>query len=270
MATAQSGPATTTAAAPVAAPAPAALAEPARDYVLGAGDLVRISVFQSPDLTLEARIGEGGTISYPLLGTLSLGGLTVPQAEDTIAAGLRDGQFVKAPQVSVLVLQVRGNQVSVLGFVNRPGRYPIDVNGMRLSELLALAGGVAPNGADTVTLSGTRDGQPLRLQVDLPSLFGGSAATADPVVRHGDVLFVDRMPMVYVYGEVQRPGALRLERGMTVMQGLAASGGLNQRGTVRGLRVHRRGSDGKVHEMEPRLDAALRDGDVVYVRESLF
>lgn len=250
-----------------------AWAEPAaapRDYVLGAGDMVRISVYQNPDLSLEARISEGGSISYPLLGNVALGGLTAQQAEEAIANGLRQGQFVRAPQVSLLVLQVRGNQVSVLGHVNRPGRYPIDVNGMRLSELLALAGGVAPSGADLVTLSGTRDGRPVREQIDVPALLGGQGASADPVLQHGDVLFVDRMPTVYVYGEVQRPGALRLERGMTLMQGLAAAGGLNQRGTVRGMRLHRRGSDGKVKEYEPTLDAALRDGDVVYVRESLF
>ncbi|WP_205854791.1 polysaccharide export protein EpsE, partial [Piscinibacter defluvii] len=254
---------------PAAAPPPAAAAAP-RDYVLGAGDVVRIGVYQNPDLSLEARISEGGSISYPLLGSVALGGLTAQQAEEAIATGLKQGRYVREPQVSLLVLQVRGNQVSVLGYVNRPGRYPIDVNGMRLSDLLALAGGIAPNGADLVTLTGTRNGQPLRETIDVPALLGGRGASADPVLQHGDVLFVDRMPTVYVYGEVQRPGALRLERGMTVMQGLAAAGGLNQRGTVRGMRLHRRGPDGKVKEYEPALDNTLRDGDVVYVRESLF
>lgn len=259
------------------APAPAAAAPPAApptivqpDYLLGAGDLVRINVFQNADLTLEARIGESGSISYPLLGTLQLGGLSVQQAERAIADGLRKGQFVRQPQVSILVTQVRGNQASVIGLVNRPGRYPIDVSGMRLSDLLALAGGVAPNGSDVINLSGTRDGKPLRMQVDVADLYNAANRAGDPVVQNGDLVYVDRMPLVYVYGEVQRPGAQRLERGMTVMQGLAASGGLNQRGTERGLRVHRRGTDGKVNILQPRMDEPLRDGDVVYVRESLF
>ena len=267
--------------APAAAVAPTAQGTPAAakpptppviqsDYVLGAGDVVRINVFQNPDLTLEARITEGGSISYPLLGSVQLGGRSVQQAEQAIAEGLRQGQFVRQPQVSILVMQVRGNQASVIGQVNRPGRYPIDVTGMRLSDLLALAGGISPTGSDLISLSGSRDGKPLRVQVDVADLFGAANTAADPIVQNGDVVYVDRMPLVYVYGEVQRPGAQRLERGMTVMQGLAASGGLNQRGTERGLRIHRRGPDGKVRILQPRMDEALHDGDVVYVRESLF
>ena len=76
--------------------------------------------------------------------------------------------------------------------------------------------------------------------------------------------------MVYIYGEVQRPGPMRLERDMTVMQALATGGGLNLRGTEKGLRVHRRDADGKLQVIEPKMDDLLRDGDVVYVRESLF
>ncbi|MBP6224168.1 MAG: polysaccharide biosynthesis/export family protein, partial [Rhizobacter sp.] len=91
----------------------------AAEYRLGAGDLVRVTVYQNPDLSLETRIGEAGNTSFPLLGSVKIGGLVVSAAERLIADGLRNGGFVKQPQVSVLVLQVRGNQVSVLGQVNR-------------------------------------------------------------------------------------------------------------------------------------------------------
>ena len=252
-----------------AQPAPAAN-DTQRDYVLGAGDVVRISVFQNPDLSLEARVSEGGSISYPLLGSVRLGGLSIQQAEMAIADGLRNGQFVKQPQVAILVTQVRSNQASVLGLVNRPGRYPIEVTGMRMSELVALAGGIAAGGSDLVSLTGTRNGAPMRVTIDLPSLFSASNSANDPVVLNGDVVFVDRMPMVYVYGEVQRPGALRLERGMTVLQGLASAGGLTQRGTEKGIRVHRKSADGKVQVLQPTMDDKVLDGDVLFVRESLF
>jgi polysaccharide export outer membrane protein len=245
-------------------------AETARDYMIGAGDIVRITVFQSPDLTLETRVAESGMISYPLLGTVRLGGLSVAQAEAEITRGLRDGNFLKQPQVSVLVVQVRGNQVSVLGLVNKPGRYPIDMVGMRLSELLALAGGVAPGGNDVVTVSGERNGKRFRAEIDLPGLYGRQPMGEDPVLGNGDVVFVDRAPSVYIYGEVQKPGALRLERDMNVMQALAAGGGVTLRGTARGLRVHRRASDGRVLVLEPKMTDVLQDGDVIYVRESLF
>lgn len=245
-------------------------AETARDYVLAAGDVVRITVYQSPDLTLEARVAESGTISFPLLGTVQLGGLSVAQAEAELTRGLREGNFLKQPQVTLLVMQVRGNQVSVLGLVNKPGRFPIDLVGMRLSELLALAGGVAPGGNDIVTLSGTRDGKPYRAEIDLPALYGRQPSGVDPVLSNGDVLFVGRAPTIYIYGEVQKPGALRLERDMNVMQALASGGGLTLRGTARGLKVHRRAGDGPVQVLEPAMTDRLQEGDVIYVRESLF
>ncbi|WP_425261329.1 polysaccharide export protein EpsE [Rubrivivax sp. RP6-9] len=257
------------AAAQPAAPAQA-VAVPAAEYRLGAGDVVRISVYQNPDLALETRVTEAGVVSYPLLGSIRLGGLSVTAAEQLIADGLRTGNFVKQPQVTLVVVQVRGNQASVLGQVNRPGRYPIEVTDLRLTDLLALAGGTANNGADRVVVTGTRNGQPMRLEVDLPALFGPGGSEQDLRIQHGDTVWVDRQPQVYIYGEVQRPGVLRLERGMTVMQALASGGGLTQRGTHKGLRVHRKAADGSVAVIEPTLDDRVQDGDVVFVRESLF
>lgn len=248
----------------------AQLSEAQRDYVLGPGDVVRVSVYQNQDLTLETRITESGAISYPLLGQVRLGGLSVPQAEKVIADGLKNGNFVRQPQVSILVTQVRGNQASVLGMVNRPGRYPIEQTGMRLSELLATAGGIAQGGSDQVVLSGIRDRKPLRVVIDVPLLFAESGGVNDPVIANGDTVYVERMPMVYIYGEVQRPGAMRLERDMTVLQGLASGGGLTQRGTEKGLRLHRRGADGKVQILQPGMNDLLQNGDVIYLRESLF
>lgn len=241
------------------------------EYRLGAGDVVRIVVYQNPDLTLETRVSETGLVSYPLLGSVRIGGLGVSAAEKLIADGLKNGNFVKQPQVTVSVLQVKGNQASVLGQVNRPGRYPIETTDMRLTDLLANAGGVATTGGDLVVLTGTRGGKPYRLEVDLPSVFTAEQSRAnDVLVQNGDVLWIDRAPMVYIYGEVQRPGAMRLERGMTLMQVLAAGGGLNQRGTERGIRVHRKVADGKVQVLQPSMDDGVKDGDVVYVKESLF
>jgi polysaccharide biosynthesis/export protein len=249
-----------------AAPARAAPAE----YRLGAGDVIRIVVFQNPDLQLETRVTESGFISYPLLGPIRLGGETIAGAERLIADGLRTGNFVRQPQVSVVLLQVRGNQVNALGQVNRPGRYPIETADMKLTDLLAIAGGTAPGGADTVVVTGTREGQPFRAEVDLPALFGPGGAARDIVLLNGDSVWVDRQPIVYIYGEVQRPGPMRLERGMTLLQVLATGGGLTPRGTEKGIRVHRRSAEGPLQVLELRSSDTLRDGDVVFVRESLF
>jgi polysaccharide biosynthesis/export protein len=251
--------------APAAASAPAAA-----EYRLGAGDALRVIVFQNPDLSLETRLPESGIVNYPLLGSIRLGGLTVNAAEKLIADGLRNGNFVRQPQVSIALLQVRGSQVSVLGHVNRPGRYPIELADMRLSDMLATAGGAAIGGADQLVLVGQRDGKPFRLEVDLPTLFTPAGRDKDVLVMNGDTIWVDRQPIVYIYGEVQRPGPMRLEREMTLLQALATGGGLTMRGTERGIRVHRREPDGSTTVLTPAMTDKLREGDVVYVRESLF
>lgn len=258
-------------AAPLAAQAQVAASMAPELYRIGPGDTVRITVYQSPDLSLETRVTETGVISYPLIGALRLGGLTVNDAEKALADALKKGDFIKNPQVSVMVTQVRANQVNVLGQVGKPGRVALDVAGMRLTDVIALAGGVAANaGSDTVVVTGARDGQPFRREIDLPRVFSPSGRNDDIVIQPGDAIWVDRYPVIYLYGEVQRPGQLRLERGMTVMQALASVGGLTQRGTQRGLRVSRRAANGQVQSLEVTLDDTLQTGDVVFVRESLF
>lgn len=252
-----------------AANQPASAPASGTDYVLGAGDVVRITVFQSPELTLETRIPESGTINYPLLGSVVIGGLTINQAEKRLADGLLNGKFVKKPQVSILVTQLRGSQASVLGHAVRPGRYTLESTNTRLSDLMALAGGVAPDGSEILTVVGTREGKPFRKQIDFRTLFRGNAGD-DITIHNNDIVYVDRAPQIYVYGEVQRPGAIRLERGMTVLQALAAAGGLTQRGTQRGIRIQRKGADGALQETRPSLQDQLQQGDVMQVPESLF
>ena len=240
------------------------------EYVLGAGDIIKVSVFQNPDLAVETRVSETGTITYPLLGAVPVGGVSIAGAEQKIADLLRSGGFVMQPQVNILVTQVRGNQVAVLGQVNRPGRYPLETANSKVSDILALAGGMTATGSDIVILTGTRDGKPIRLELDLPSLFLPGTPAQDVVVQGGDMLYVHRAPQFYIYGEVQRPGAYRIERDMTVMQALAMGGGVTIRGTQRGLRIHRRDQDGVIQRISPEMDERIQADDVIYLRESIF
>lgn len=244
-------------------------APPAADYRLGTGDAIRITVFQNPDLGLESRVSESGTINYPLIGAVKIGGLSIDAAERKIAQGLRDGGFVKQPQVNIMLVAIRGNQISVLGLVNKPGRFPLETN-TRVSDAIALAGGVAPAGSDTAILTGLRDGQAFRKEIDVPTLFIRDGSPDDLVMQGGDVLYVHRAPVFYLYGEAQRPGSYRIERGMTVQQALAQGGGPTARGTEWRLRLDRRGPDGKVQRISPERDELVQPDDVLYVRESLF
>ncbi len=258
------------ASAPARAQQPAS-AEAARDdYLLGPGDAIRIQVFQNPDLTVEARVSEAGVISFPLLGALRIGGLSPTNVEKLIAQRLRDGKYLQNPQVTVNVTTFRSQQVSVLGNVTRPGRYPLETTGMRLSEVLSLAGGVAATGADDVVLVTTRNGKPLRLEIDLVDMFASGDLTKDPQMQAGDVVYVNRAPQYYIYGQVTRPGMYGVDRGLTLAQAIAKGGGLTLRGTDRGVRVHRRYGSKQIQILEPKLDDPIRPDDLIFVRESVF
>lgn len=241
-----------------------------QDYRLGPGDAIGVQVYQSPDLSVDARVSESGVISYPLVGNVQLGGLTIAEAEKKIADALRTGGFVKVPQVNIVLRQVRGNQVAVLGQVSRPGRFPLETFNTRVSDMLAAAGGATPTGDDVLILTGQRDGKPFRKVIDIPGLFLNEKSGDDVLVAGGDTLYVAKAPMFYIYGEAQKPGPYRIERGMTVMQALAQGGGPTARGSQNRLRIHRRDASGKVVEAVPQLTDLVRPEDVIYVRESIF
>jgi len=241
-----------------------------QDYLLGAGDAIRVQVFQNPDLTLETRVSENGSITYPLIGGVQVGGLPIASAETKIARALKDGGFVQRPQVNIVLMQVRGNQVSVLGQVNRPGRFPLETFNTRVSDMLAAAGGATPTGDDVIIVTGLRDGKPFRKEIDIPDLYIGGQAENDIVLSGGDTIYVHRAPVFYIYGEAQHPGAYRIERGMTVMQALAQGGGPTGRGSENRLRLHRKLPSGEVQKIAPEMTDTVKPDDVIYVRESLF
>jgi polysaccharide biosynthesis/export protein len=245
------------------------------DYPLGAGDAIQILVFQNPELTMETRVSENGSITYPLIGKVDLGGLSIAAAEKKIADALKAGGFLQKPQVNIVLLKILGNQVSVLGQVNRPGRFPLETTNTRLSDMLATAGGAissgtTPGGDDVAIVTGTRSGQPFRKKIDIASIFLTEKVQDDIVLQGGDIIYVHRAPVFYIYGEVQRPGSFRVEREMTIMQALAQGGGPTARGSEKRIRMHRKTANGGIVQMEPLLTDTIQPNDVIYVKESIF
>lgn len=241
----------------------------AEDVLLGPSDVVKISVYGSPDLSLETRVSQTGSISFPLIGEVKVGGLATSAAEKKIAGLLMSGGFVLKPQVNILVTSQQSQLVSVLGQVAKPGRYPIDGK-HSLIDILALAGGVGPDGGDTAYLIRKRNGESKKEVVDLIDIVRSGDMKKDLDLMTDDVVFVERAPRFYVYGEVQKPGSYRLERNMTVLQVLSVGGGLTARGTERGMRIKRRDADGQVHEFKAKHEDLVQIDDVIYVKESLF
>jgi polysaccharide export outer membrane protein len=238
--------------------------------VLGAGDLIKISVYGNPDLAMETRINDNNAISFPLVGRVTVGGMAVANAEKNIASALEKGGYLKNPQVTIYVTQVQSQQVSVMGHVNRPGRYPLEGGKRSLVDVLAQAGGIGQDGGDVVSVVRKRNGKTTREQVDVVQMVRSGEFSNNYELTADDVVYVERAPRFYIYGEVQRPGVVRLERGMTVTQALSAGGGLTLRGTERGLTIKRRGADGNYQMIKARGEDALQVDDVVYVKESWF
>ncbi len=319
------------------------------NYILGAGDVVRITVFNNPELTLETRVSEADSITFPLIGQVKIGGLSTISAERRIAGMLEKGGFIKNPQVNLLVIQFQSKLVSVLGSVNKPGRYPLErttnladllalvggvtsdgsdlvtittasgsteydmqkivssagglksitlsggevvfvhardisvmgqvlrpgkyavVGGVRtVADFLSVAGGITPTGSDTITVTTVRDGKINRFDVDVDSLFRTGDNSANIELASGDSIYVPHAPMFYIYGEVQRPGSYRIERGMRFVQALAQGGGLTIRGTQRNFKVDRHNTKGEIETIHPKLNDIVKQDDVIYIQESLF
>jgi len=266
----------TAAASTVAAASPSTItpaAEPQqadlRLEALGMGDMVRVTVFRNPELTTEGRVSERGTILFPMIGEVNIAGLTPSQAGARIADKLRSGKYVVNPEVTVSMMQVNSRQVSVLGNVVKPGRYPLDSTTAHLTDVIALAGGVGPTGSDEVTIITNRGGKPEKVNVDMAEMFRRGDLTRNITLEPGDTIYVHKAPMVYVYGEVQKGGAYRVEPNMTVMQAIAMGGGITPRGTERGIKISRRDASG-VKRVDADLNTTVQADDVIYIKESLF
>jgi len=259
---------------------PSAMAEtPVKnDYLLSAGDSIKVYVYLYPDLGYETRVTESGEITYPLIGELKIGGLTVAAAENKIADALRNGGYVKEPQVHIVVETV-GGQVSVLGQVSHPGPFPLQKIGTRLSEVLAASGIVVANslgaaqgtvGADTVIVRGERNGKPFRRVIGMNAIFSDPNSQDDIVMAAGDVVYVPPSQVYYIYGHVQRPGTYSIAIGMTIEQALAQAGGPTNDGSESRLRLDRRGHDGDMHHSHPDNDTPVEADDVLFVPASIF
>ena len=241
---------------------------------VGVGDQIFITVFGQPDMSAEVSVNDNEQVTLPLIGTLKVGGLTPPSIEKLIAQRLKDGEYLRNPEVSVQVRQVRSQMVSVLGEVQRPGRFPIQGK-LTVLDALATAGGLTQRADRTVFLlrrSASKGDQSERQEIPirLDQVLDSGRAELDLELRNDDVVFVAQQKLFYIHGEVRRPGAYPMEPDLNVMRVLSISGGVTERGSLRRIRIHRKGSDQKPQEFSPDLNTPVLSGDVIYVDERLF
>lgn len=238
------------------------------DYLVGSGDMVKINVFDYPDLTVETRVSESGRITFPLLGEITIGGKTPAEAEKAIANELSLQGFVRQPHVTLVVSQFVSQQASIMGYVLKPGNYILE-KPTSLLELLAVAGGVSPDGDDKAVLTRSDAGKSKSVDIDLYDLFHGDLRK-DVRIKSGDIVYVPKSQVFYIYGEVQNPGMFRLQRKMIVAQAISAGGGLTPRGTDYSVKIKRKQPQGEFSTETVELGDLVQPDDVIYVRESWF
>ncbi len=250
---------------------------------LGVGDVLEIEVFGLDELERKVRVQEDGTISMPLLGKIPLDGLTIPAAQERIAALLTDRRLVNDPQVSIFVEEFASRGVSVQGAVNEPGVYQV-IGNRSLLDLIGEAGGFSPvRGRNLFVLRETGPGGQHRFEIDIDALIQGRDRSLNIFLRPGDFVMVPqaRLQRVYVTGAVASPGAIEFSsgEGITVLQAITAAGGPTERANLKKVSVSRRLEDGTQQRWEINVkavqngkadDFVLEGNDTVVVREWLF
>ena len=244
-------------------------ATPFGPMVLGAGDVITVSVFNRPELTTTAAVSEQGRVMLPLIGEIALSGLAPAQASTRVANAYENAELLTNPQVNIVVTEYRSQQISVLGEVQNPGRFSVETR-LTVLDALALARGVTALGGDQVQILRPFGGRVGRYEIDLSELLDGSGQRPLFDVRAGDTVIVPKAETFYIYGEVQQPDAYRLKPGMTVIQALSIGGGLTERGTDKRIEIKRRMANGALASVEAALNTPIQPDDVIYVRERLF
>jgi polysaccharide export outer membrane protein len=246
------------------------------EYLLSSGDKIHIQVFENPDLTLDLIVSDAGSITFPLIGPVNAVGLTPAKVARRIAYGLKHGGFINNPQVSLTVTEVVGSKITLLGYVNKPGVYPLTKSKISIAEAIALAGGVV-NGSqplasagDVAIVSGVRNGVPFKREINLPSILASGSVNESNALLSGDTLYIPVASSFYIYGEVKEPGTRKIEPNMNVLQALAISGGLTIRGTQRNIKVFRKNAEGIVLKSRIGLSDLIQADDVLFVEESFF
>lgn len=240
-------------------------------YAIGAGDEIRISVYGQPELTTEGQISSSGTVMVPLLGNMAIAGRSSADAAYLIAERYQQGNFLKNAQVNVLITKYRSQIVAILGKVNNPGKLVLE-GPTSLTQALAWAGGIAPNGGERLILTRTgKNGRPERTEYDLQKLLNYDADEMPTVwLQDGDTLYVPNAGRFYLNGEVHAPGMYPLDRPLNVMQALSLGGGPTSRASENSFRLFRQQEDGSLKELRAKLADRVMDGDVLVVKESLF
>jgi len=244
-----------------------------QDYLIGEGDLLRITVYDNPDLTTEVRVSGEGRIKVPMIDEVSVKGMTVVEIGNKLARLYADG-YIKNPQVGVFILEYRSRKVTALGEFNKPG--PVEMRGeATLMEVISNAGGLTATAGDTLILqrkspNGGTDGKgEIKMIIDLIKLLESGDKSLDIAVLDGDSIYVPRAAFVYVSGQVRNPGAYKITKGLTVLRSIALAGDFTPFARRGKANIIRKDDKGEI-SIPARMDELVLPDDIIVVPESLF
>lgn len=250
------------------------------DYVVGPQDVLTINSFDQADLSGRFAVDADGTFTFPLIGRVKAGGLTLRQIEAELKKRLKDDKYFVNPQLSVAVEQFKSQKIFIVGEVRTPGAYPLSGD-MSLIEALARAGSTLPSasgealivhlapGQTTADVLATAKDAGNMVRVNLRDLESG-VLSQNAVLRDGDTIFVPRAQSVYVFGQVKNPGAYSLQQNkMTVLQALSLAGGVTDNGSTNRIKIVRMVKGDKA-EIRVKLGDIVQPGDTIIVPERYF
>jgi len=248
---------------------------------IGVGDYLEVSEFHMPEFRSAVRVAVDGTVLLPLIGQIKIQGMTEPQASGAIEKALVDGGMLLHPQVTVLVTNAAGQDVSVMGEVTRPGVYPFTAH-HRLLDLIAAASGLSPNAGRLVSVFHREDPYTAHSVVLNPTGTETSgkdkAADRNPELEPGDTVLVSRSGLVYVIGDVTRPGGFAVDpvQGLTVVQALSLAWGATPNASASKAILIRDQAGGRtlttlnlrrmIRGQDP--DQPVRDRDILFIPDS--
>lgn len=240
----------------------------AEDYIVGPGDVLRVTVFEHENLSTVDRITENGFIIVPLLGEVKVGGLTVSRVSAKLSSLLANGYLVN-PMVKVFVEEFRSKDAVVLGHVNTPGL--LELSGpTTLLQLLSKAGGLKDGHGDSATIKREVSGKKEVIVVDLVSLFEGGDLAKNISIQDGDTIFIPKGGMCYVTGEVESPGAYPCKEQPTVLKLIALAGGFTGIASKSGINIVRVIDGEKNILKDVDLHHPLLPDDVIVVPEGFW
>jgi len=249
-------------------------------YLIGATDVLKIRVFGEDQYNGDYNVDGDGSITFPLLGRIAVAGKTTRQIEEDLTKALADG-WLNKPQLSVEIGAYRSRSIFVIGEVRLAGRYTIE-GPMTLLEVIGQAGSLTATASDTIIVQRFKDG--IVASVTEAPVVGDERLTeilrvsyrdlqegrlkANILLQDGDTILVPPAELFYVTGFVKTPGAFPLKPGMTVRQALAVAGGVNERGSTRGLKILRI-INGKEQEISVNQSDLVKPNDTIRVRQRL-